>query len=77
MAKMRRTFVAMRIEASFMIAVLPCVAEDVAQNSVLAPGAQVQRLASDFEFTEGPTCDAEGNIFFTDDVKVVVQFAEA
>ena len=26
----------------------------------------LQRLAGDFEFTEGPACDAEGNVFFTD-----------
>jgi gluconolactonase len=33
---------------------------------VVAPGATVERLAGGFEFTEGPTCDAEGNLFFTD-----------
>jgi gluconolactonase len=36
------------------------------QNSVVAPGAKVEKLAGGFEFTEGPTCDAEGNLFFTD-----------
>ena len=35
-------------------------------NSVVAPGASVEKLAGGFEFTEGPTCDAEGNLFFTD-----------
>ena len=33
---------------------------------VVAPGARVEKLAGGFEFTEGPTCDAEGNLFFTD-----------
>jgi gluconolactonase len=33
---------------------------------VLAPGAKVERLACDFKFTEGPTADAAGNVFFTD-----------
>lgn len=37
-----------------------------AEDSVVAPGAVLQKLAGDFEFTEGPTCDAEGNVFFTD-----------
>ena len=32
----------------------------------MAPGAQVEKLAGDFAFTEGPTCDAGGNLFFTD-----------
>ena len=38
----------------------------VAERGVLAPGAEVQKLAGDFKFTEGPACDAEGNVFFTD-----------
>jgi gluconolactonase len=37
-----------------------------AESPVLAPGAKLQRLAGGFSFTEGPTCDAEGNVFFTD-----------
>jgi gluconolactonase len=32
----------------------------------VAPGARLEKLAGGFEFTEGPTCDAEGNVFFTD-----------
>jgi gluconolactonase len=36
------------------------------RHSVLAPGASLEKLAGDFDFTEGPTCDAEGNVFFTD-----------
>lgn len=33
---------------------------------LIAPGAKVQRLADGFVFTEGPACDKQGNIFFTD-----------
>jgi gluconolactonase len=33
---------------------------------VLTPGAKPELLSSDFKFTEGPSCDAEGNVFFTD-----------
>ena len=36
------------------------------QESVVAPEAQVEKLAGGFNFTEGPAADAEGNIFFTD-----------
>jgi gluconolactonase len=35
-------------------------------QSVIAPGAKLEKLASEFSFTEGPTCDAAGNVFFTD-----------
>ncbi len=37
-----------------------------AEARVVAPGARLEKLAGGFEFTEGPTCDAEGNVFFTD-----------
>jgi gluconolactonase len=32
----------------------------------LAPGAKVTKLADGFKFTEGPTADADGNVYFTD-----------
>jgi len=38
----------------------------MAADSILAEGQTVQKLAGDFIFTEGPACDAEGNVFFTD-----------
>jgi len=34
--------------------------------AVIEPGAKLEKLAGDFSFTEGPTCDASGNVFFTD-----------
>lgn len=35
-------------------------------NGVVAPNAKLEKLAGGFEFTEGPTSDAAGNVFFTD-----------
>jgi len=46
----------------FGAALFPVAAAD----SVIAPGAKLKKLADGFKFTEGPTCDANGNIFFTD-----------
>src|SRR4051812_47411079 len=37
-----------------------------AESSIIAAGAKLQKLAGDFVFTEGPACDAQGNVFFTD-----------
>lgn len=37
-----------------------------APNSIVAEGAKVEKLAGDFSFTEGPACDRDGNVFFTD-----------
>ena len=36
------------------------------RSRVVTPGATLEKLAGGFDFTEGPTCDAEGNVFFTD-----------
>ncbi len=36
------------------------------RQSVVAPGAGVEKLAGGFAFTEGPAADAEKNVFFTD-----------
>jgi gluconolactonase len=30
------------------------------------PGAKVEKLADGFQFTEGPSADADGNVYFTD-----------
>lgn len=35
-------------------------------GSVVQPGAMLQHLAGGFQFTEGPTVDAAGNVYFTD-----------
>ena len=35
-------------------------------DTVVAPGATLQKLAAGFIFTEGPASDKDGNIFFTD-----------
>jgi gluconolactonase len=37
-----------------------------AESNIIAPGAVLEKLAGDFSFTEGPACDAQGNVFFTD-----------
>jgi gluconolactonase len=46
---------------------IACAAQILAAESkIIAPGATLQKLAGDFAFTEGPACDGEGNVFFTD-----------
>ena len=38
-----------------------------AQQSVVAPGAEVIKLADGFGFTEGPIANSKGDVFFVDD----------
>ena len=35
-------------------------------ESVVYPGAKLEKLSGGFLFTEGPACDKAGNVFFTD-----------
>ena len=35
-------------------------------NKIIQDGAQLEKLADGFLFTEGPTADNDGNVFFTD-----------
>jgi gluconolactonase len=37
-----------------------------AESGILDSGAKLEKLAGEFKFTEGPTCDARGDVFFTD-----------
>ena len=37
-----------------------------AEERLVAPGAEVEKLANGFRFTEGPAVDREGNLFFSD-----------
>lgn len=50
----------------FALATLLCGQETNRVSPVIAPDAKLEKLAGDFKFTEGPTCDKEGNVFFTD-----------
>lgn len=36
------------------------------EGAVTAPGARLEKLADGFKFTEGPSADADGNVYFTD-----------
>jgi gluconolactonase len=49
-----------------LLGALSVAAVSVSAESVIAPGAKLQKLAGDFLFTEGPTCDKAGNVFFVD-----------
>ena len=37
-----------------------------AQAQIVAPGAELKLVADGYKFTEGPTADDAGNVYFTD-----------
>ena len=51
---------------SVLLGTLFAVAVSASAQSVVAPGATLKKLSGDFAFTEGPTCDKNGNLFFVD-----------
>ena len=42
------------------------VAAAAQEDPIIAPGASLQKLSGEFKFTEGPTVDTKGDIYFTD-----------
>jgi gluconolactonase len=56
----------MKYAIHFLLGVVCAAHALAAQSTIIAPGATLQKLAGDFAFTEGPACDLEGNVFFTD-----------
>ena len=49
-----------------LLGVLLVAAVPASAESVIAPGAKLEKLAGNFAFTEGATCDKNGNVFFVD-----------
>jgi gluconolactonase len=37
-----------------------------AESKIIAPAAKPEKISSAYSFTEGPACDADGNVYFTD-----------
>src|SRR5436190_13128535 len=49
-----------------LVALLSPPAMTNADDSPVAPGAKLEKLAEGFKFTEGPAADGKGNVYFTD-----------
>ena len=54
------------IIVSLLFVATPFVANAQKSKSIIASGAQLERLADGFSFTEGPIADKKGNVYFTD-----------
>src|SRR5438034_11401831 len=51
---------------SFVLGLAALQAAETGNQSIIAPGVKLEKLSGEFKFTEGPTSDREGNVFFTD-----------
>jgi gluconolactonase len=51
---------------SFLTVIFSALTLTALADGVVAPDAKLEKLSGGFAFTEGPTCDARGNLFFVD-----------
>src|SRR5579864_446548 len=56
----------MKPSLPFLLTVLCAAQSPAGESRIIAEGATLKKLANEFSFTEGPACDARGNVFFTD-----------
>jgi len=56
----------MRATLFSLLVIMAAIHMNAADSKIIAPDATLQKLAGDFAFTEGPACDAKGNVLFTD-----------
>jgi len=54
------------IFALLIFLILCSFAQDDGLNRIIQDGSQLEKLADGFLFTEGPSADSEGSVFFTD-----------
>jgi len=54
------------IAAVILLTVLGSFREDTALNKIITAGSSPEKLADGFLFTEGPTANNDGNVYFTD-----------
>lgn len=52
--------------AVLMVVIASASAQAADDGDLVAAGAKVKKLADGFTFTEGPACDAAGNVYFSD-----------
>ena len=55
-----------QLVATVLLTSLAGACAAVRDSGVTAPGAKVEKLSGEFQFTEGATCDPDGNVYFTD-----------
>jgi len=69
MSRIERTIASLvggLLVVSWVVGAGPALPRAQAADDIVAPGAAVVQLADGFKFTEGPACDAEGHVLFTD-----------
>lgn len=53
-------------KSCFFCVLLMTILADSAEGQIIAPGEKLKLVADGYQFTEGPTADERGNVYFTD-----------
>jgi gluconolactonase len=60
----------MKLKTILCLVAMTCIGFAFVQNEglkdIIQPGAKLEKLADGFLFTEGPSADSKGNVYFTD-----------
>ena len=64
--KLFKTFLGFKNIILFLVLCTSCNAQNNKSNQIIDNGAELVLISDDYEFTEGPATDKEGNVFFTD-----------
>jgi gluconolactonase len=64
--KLFKTFLGFKNIILFLVLCPSCNALNKKSNQIIDKGAELVLISNDYEFTEGPATDKEGNVFFTD-----------
>ncbi|WP_158847620.1 SMP-30/gluconolactonase/LRE family protein [Algibacter sp. L1A34] len=64
--KLLKTFLAFINIILVFVLCTSCNAQKKQSNQIIEKGAELVLISDDYEFTEGPAADKEGNVYFTD-----------
>jgi gluconolactonase len=64
--KLLKTFLGFKNIILVFVLCTSCNAQKKQSNQIIVNGAELVLISDDYEFTEGPAADKEGNVYFTD-----------
>ncbi|MFN8428969.1 MAG: SMP-30/gluconolactonase/LRE family protein [Spirosomataceae bacterium] len=63
---MKKKLVVLNLISIVFMALLQSFSQEIENNPLVKKGAKLNKISSQFKFTEGPAVDKKGNVFFTD-----------
>ena len=61
-----RSYLRLQIGLLALVMTSSCKAQQTQQQLIIADGAELTLVSNEYEFTEGPAVDRNGDVYFTD-----------